>query len=142
MADERIRKRVLPKNGLYQVEFFELEEDEGFFEEESYLSIHSFQKTLVNKNDLSGNHIRVLSIRPRLYSRIHSRLTSPLWIEDLEYAAPLTYQGKMKMDSGESCLVRVVFESTDNLRYFHLFFWDEYDESFLEFLFDDQKKTF
>ena len=136
-----LQLKLRPKNGLYQVEFFELEEDEGFFEEESYLSIHSFQKTLVNKNDLSGNHIRVLSIRPRLYSRIHSRLTSPLWIEDLEYAAPLTYQGKMKMDSGESCLVRVVFESTDNLRYFHLFFWDEYDESFLEFLFDDQKKT-
>ena len=46
----------------------------------------------------------------------------------------------MKTQEGEELLVKVVFENSKDLRYFDLYFWDDYDETFVEFLFDNEKK--
>ena len=46
----------------------------------------------------------------------------------------------MKTQEGEELLVKVVFENSKDLRYFDLCFWDDYDETFVEFLFDNKKK--
>ena len=43
--------------------------------------------------------------------------------------------------AGKELRVKVVFENAKELRYFFLYFWDDYDESYVEFLFDSQRKT-
>lgn len=128
------------RNGEYQVDFYETEDDD-FFDEVSYLPIHTFKKHLINSDDLSGNNIRAISYRPKHHSLIHTRLATPLWITDLEYLEPLTYEGRMMDIEGKELKVKVVFEKATELRYFFLYYWDDYDESFVEFLFDSQRKT-
>lgn len=129
------------RNGEYQVDFFETEDDDDFFDEVSYLPIHTFKKHLINPNDLSGNNIRVISYRPKRHSLIHTRLAAPLWITNLEYLEPLTYEGRMMDAEDKELKVKVVFDNAKELRYFFLYYWDDYDESYVEFLFDNQKKT-
>ena len=129
------------RNGEYQVDFFETEEDDDYFDEVSYLPIHTFKKHLINPNDLSGNNIRVISYRPKRHSLIHTRLAAPLWITNLEYLEPLTYEGRMMDAEDKELKVKVVFDNAKELRYFFLYYWDDYDESYVEFLFDNQKKT-
>ena len=142
ITDGEFKLTTRLRNGDYQVDYFEPEEDEDdFFDEVSYLPINSFKKHLINHNDLSGNHIKMLSYRPRMHSLIHTRFAHPLWITKLEYLEPRTYEGHMKTPGGEELLVKVVFENSKDLRYFELYFWDEYDETFVEFMFDNQEKT-
>ena len=129
------------RNGEYRVDFYETEDDDDFFDDVSYLPIHSFRKHLINKNDLSGNHIKLLSFRPRKYSLIHKRFAKPLWIRNLEYTAPLTYEGHLISDKDGDLLVKVVFENAKELRYFSLFFWDEYGQAFDDFLYDSLEKS-
>ena len=129
------------RNGEYQVEFFETEEDDDFFDEVSYLPIHAFKKKLINKNDLSGNHIKLLSFRRRMHSLIHTRFPKPLWITNLEYLEPLTYEGYMNNDEGDKLRVKVVFENAKDLRYFFLYVWDEYEEAFIDFLYDSKLQS-
>lgn len=128
------------RNGEYKVDFFETEDDDDFFEEVSYLPIHSFKKNLINKNDLSGNHIKLLNYRQRMHSLIHTRFAKPLWITNLEYLEPLTYEGHMKNDLYDDLRVKVIFENAKDLRYFSLYFWDEYDEP-ADFLYDSKLQT-
>ena len=141
ISDREFKLATRLRNGDYQVDYYETEEDDDdFFDEVSYLPIHSFKKHLINHNDLSGNHIRMLSYRPKMHSLIHTRFAHTLWITNLEYLEPQTYEGHMKTQEGEELLVKVVFENSKDLRYFDLYFWDDYDETFVEFLFDNKKK--
>ena len=141
ISDGEFKLATRLRNGDYQVDYYETEEDDDdFFDEVSYLPIHSFKKHLINHNDLSGNHIRMLSYRPKTHSLIHTRFAHTLWITNLEYLEPQTYEGHMKTQEGEELLVKVVFENSKDLRYFDLYFWDDYDETFVEFLSDNEKK--
>ena len=141
ISDGEFKLATRLRNGDYQVDYYETEEDDDdFFDEVSYLPIHSFKKHLINHNDLSGNHIRMLSYRPKMHSLIHTRFAHTLWITNLEYLESQTYEGHMKTQEGEELLVKVVFENSKDLRYFDLYFWDDYDETFVEFLFDNEKK--
>ena len=117
------------------------EVDDDFFDEVSYLPIHAFKKKLINKNDLSGNHIKLLSFRRRMHSLIHTRFPKPLWITNLEYLEPLTYEGYMNNDEGDKLRVKVVFENAKDLRYFFLYVWDEYEEAFIDFLYDSKLQS-
>ena len=142
ITDGEFKLTTRLRNGDYQVDYYETEEDDDdFFDEVSYLPIHSFKKHLINHNDLSGYNIKMLSYRQKMHSLIHTRFAHALWISNLEYIEPQTYEGHMKTPDGEELLVKVVFENSKDLRYFELYFWDEYDETFVEFLFDNQEKT-
>ena len=141
ISDGEFKLTTYLRNGDYQVDYFETEEDDDFFDEVSYLPIHSFKKHLINHNDLAGYHIKILSYRQKIHSLIHTHFDHALWITNLEHIGPQTYEGHMKTPEGEEILVKVVFLSSKDLRYFELYFWDEYDESFVEFLFDNQRKT-
>ncbi len=137
IVDGELKLATRLRNGEYQVDFFETEDDDDLFDEVSYLPIHSFKKNLINKNDLSGNHIKLLNYRQRMHSLIHTRFAEPVWITNLEYLEPLTYEGHIKNDMYEDLRVKVIFESAKDLRYFSLYFWDEYDEA-VEFLYDSK----
>ena len=141
ISDGEFKLTTYLRNGDYQVDYFETEEDDDYFDEVSYLPIHSFKKHLINHNDLTGYHIKILSYRQKIHSLIHTHFDHALWITNLEHIGPQTYEGHMKTPEGEEILVKVVFLSSKDLRYFELYFWDEYDESFVEFLFDNQRKT-
>ena len=138
ITDDACTIEAQPRNGEYLVELFETETEDDYFEELSYYPIHSFRKTLFNRNDLSGNHLRVLSFRPMSHSQIHPRLASPLWVRELKKSGPLTYEGRAVGAEWNELPVRVVFPSQTELRYFHLYFMDE--EVCTAFLFDADTK--
>lgn len=141
IKDGELKLSTRLRNGEYQVEFFETEEDDDFFDEVSYLPIHAFKKKLINKNDLSGNHIKLLSFRRRMHSLIHTRVSKPSWITNLVYLEPLTYEGYINNDEGEKLRVKVVFENAKDLRYFFLYVWDEYEGAFVDFLYDSKLQS-
>lgn len=125
------------RNGEYQVDFFETDQEDDFFDEPSYLPIHSFKKYLINRNDFSGNQIQVSSFRPKQHSRIYTSLNRPLWITDIERVAPLTYEGHIDVPQIGNLPVKVIFENEKDLRHFCLYYWDDYDEAYVDFLFDN-----
>ena len=129
------------RNGEYLVEFFEAEADDEFFDEVEYLPIHSFKKTLINRDDLSGNSIRLMSFRPKEHSVLHTGFAKPIWIRRLDRTAPFSYEGHIEDPEKGDLLVQVLFEGRNDLRYFSLRFWDEYEEAFLDFIYDSKRKT-
>ena len=129
------------RNGRYQVDFFETEEEDDFFDEVTYLPVHSFTNRLINRNDLSGNQIRLISFRPKYHSMMYTRFAESYWIQDLDYIAPMTYEGRLRLTEDVTLRVRVVFEKARELRNFHLCFWDDEYEDYIEFLYDGEQRT-
>lgn len=141
ISDGEYRISTRLRNGEYEVEFFETDEEDDLFDEVSYLSIHKFNKKLINQSDLSGNRIRVISFRPRRHSMMYTRFAEPLWVNRLEYLEPQTYEGHVSIQDHEDILVKVVFDRTKELRYFSLYFYDDYDEDYVDFLYDSQERA-
>lgn len=141
ISDGKYQLATRLKNGEYLVDFYETEDDDDLFDEISYLPIHSFKKHLINPNDLSDNCVRVMSFKPMYYSNIHTKLAVPLWITNLELIGPHSYEGHMKDAAGTDYLVKIEFSKEKDFRYFNLYYWDEYDEAYLDFLFDTESMT-
>ena len=44
----------------------------------------------------------------------------------------------MDSSDGSKLRIKVVFENAKDLRYFYLYVWDEYEEAFIDFLYDSE----
>lgn len=126
------------QNGAYRVEIFEKEEEESFFDDPMFFSLYSFSTTLINKNDLSGRSICLTSVRPRALSALYAKFQKKIWVTGLIQIAPRTYEGEI-CEKDSNTKVRLKVED-DSLRYYSLLFWDEYDNDYLEFIYDSQKR--
>ena len=51
--------------------------------------------------------------------------------------APLTYEGHIDVPQIGNLPVKVIFENEKDLRHFCLYYWDDYDEAYVDFLFDN-----
>lgn len=124
------------RSGVYSVEIFEKEIDEED-DESVFWSIHAMEKELINKNDFSGKHLHVRRFKPSRMSNLFTDFSHQYWIKDLARIDSHTYHGKLLDNGVDSELdVQVTFPNTDELRYFTIAFWDDYEEMYIDFMFD------
>ena len=124
------------RSGIYSSEVFEkeIDEDNG---ESVFWSIHAMEKELINKNDFSGKYLHVRKFKPSRMSNLFTHFSHEYWIVDLTRIDAHTYRGKLLDNGVDSEMdVQVTFPNTDELRYFTIAFWDDYEEMYIDFMFD------
>ena len=129
-------------SGKYQIRIYESEDDESGFEEPDYSEIYYAEETIINKDDLSGKCLNVRKFRPVRFSMLYTSFGEDYWITGLQKTKLGIYSGRLiasGKDMGISIGVR--FSDLDNLRYFCLYFWDDYEEVFEDFMFDSSIGT-
>ena len=126
------------RSGNYFVEIFEKEIDE---EGDIFWSVYSLEKEFINKNDFSGKHLQVREFKPSKMSNLFTRFSHEYWVVSLSRVDSHTYRGKL-MDNGidSELEVQVNFPNIDELRYFTIAFWDDYEEAYIDFMFDAKLK--
>ena len=127
--------------GDYRIEIFEAEDDDSGFDDLTYYSIFECTKKLINKSDLSGHYLHIRKFKPSVGTYIFTNFACEYWVTDFEKAGKGIYEGVLLEDGIQTGLkVQVEFTDTDNLRYFNVSFWDEYEEAYIDFMFDAAKK--
>lgn len=126
------------RSGIYSVEIFERDADD---EENIFWPIHTMEKKLINKNDFTGKHLHVRRFMSGRTSTLFTVFSHEYWIVDLARIDSHTYHGKL-MDNGiDSDLdVQVTFPDLNELRYFNIAFWDDYEETYIDFMFDTKMR--
>lgn len=129
-------------SGDYRIEIFEAEDDDSGFDELTYYSIFECTKKLINRSDLSGHYLHIRKFRPASGSYLFTDFSREYWVTDFEKADKGIYEGLL-LENGDQTGINVQVEFTDsnNLRYFHVSFWDDYDEAYIDFIFDAESKA-
>ena len=124
-------------SGKYQIRIYEAEEDESGFEEPDYNEIYYAEETIINKDDLSGKCLNVRKFRPIRSSILYTQFGEDYWITGLQKTKLGIYSGRLTVGGRDMGLnIGIKFPDYDNLRYFCLYFWDDYEENFEDFMFD------
>ena len=124
------------RSGVYIVEVFESDEDEED-DESAFWPIHTMEKELINKNDISGKHLSIRKFKPSRMSNLYTNFAHQYWIKDLSRVDSYTYHGKLWDNGIEAKMdVEIRFGNIDDMRFFTVAFWDDYEEMYLDFLFD------
>lgn len=133
------------ENAWYDVEIFELEQDDSGFGEEEFYSLGKFNQQLLNPYDMSHRSFKVIRIEKRDDSAETMPLGYSYYVENLEKTEKRdVYEGLMVVEKnlGEvtaALPVHVVFEDIDNPTYVWITFLDEYNEE-MDFLYDTRRK--
>lgn len=127
-------------NGQYAIEIFESEEDDSGFDDSEYYSIHRAKQTLVNKENISGQYMELRKIKPT-GSSILTQFSDKYWITDIQKESRGTYTGRLLVNGKDSGLqLQICFPNPEELRYFHITFWDNEEECYVEFIYDTQMR--
>ena len=128
------------QSGVYTVDVYEAEVDEEE-EETTFWPIYSVEKTLTNKNDITGKHLHVRRFKPSRLSNLYTDFSHQYWVSDLVRIDTHTYQGKLYDNGIEAEFsVEVKFPRVEDMRFFTIAFWDEYEEAYLDFMYDTQMR--
>lgn len=129
------------RNGKYHIEVFEADPDDCDFDEPTYYSIFSKAQELLNKDDMSGNDLRVRQFKLARHSNLFTSFRRTYWVKDIEKVGLDEYAGELYEDAEDTGYkVNISFVDHEDLRYFTMQFWDDYDEMFTDFLFDSEKE--
>lgn len=127
-------------NGQYAIEIFESEEDDSGFDDPEYYSIHKATQTLVNKENISGQYMELRKIKPT-GSSILTQFSDKYWITDIQKESRGVYTGRLLVNGKDGGLrLQICFPNPDELRYFHITFWDEEEEGYVEFIYDTKMR--
>ena len=129
------------RNGKYHIEVFEADPDDCDFDEPTYYSIFSKAQELLNKDDMSGNDLHVRQFKLARHSNLFTSFRRTYWVKDIEKVGLDEYAGELYEDAEDTGYkVNISFVDHEDLRYFTMQFWDDYDEMFTDFLFDSEKE--
>lgn len=138
LEDGRFTMQGYIPNGTctYKIEIFEAEEDDSGFDDLVYYTIFTDTKALINNADMSGKYLHIRKIK-RANSGLLDDFHEDYWISEFHKVAAFTYEGRLiKNGTLSDDRVEVYFPFKDNLRYFYLKFWDDYEEDFIEYILD------
>ena len=136
LVDGRFVTQDALRSGVYTVEIFESEMDEDE-DECTFWPIHTMEKELLNKNDISGKFLHVRTFKPSRLSNLYTELSHQYWVTGLERVDSHTYHGALWDNGIEADIeVEVRFPNIDDMRFFTIAFWDDYEEIYLDFMFD------
>lgn len=132
-------------NGKYNIEVFEIEEDDSGFDELEYYSLGCFEQELINPYDMTGKSLKLLQIERKTNPDNILQLRYNYYIENLEMTDDNSkYRGMMVVEKNDgrkfaALPVIVSFENLDKPNYAWITFVDEYDEQ-MDFLYDTKRK--
>ena len=133
------------ENGWYDIEIFEIIEDEFGFGENEYYSIGKLRQQLLNPYDMSSRNFKIIQIEKKDDENTINSLSYNYYVETLEKTSDKNvYTGLMvvekKTDEVIAALpVSVLFNNIEQPNYVWIAFIDENNEE-MEFLYDTRRK--
>lgn len=90
---------------------------------------------------MSGNDLHVRQFKLARHSNLFTSFRRTYWVKDIEKVGLDEYAGELYEDAEDTGYkVNISFVDHEDLRYFTMQFWDDYDEMFTDFLFDSEKE--
>lgn len=130
------------RNGNYHIEVFEADCDDCDFDEPTFYSIYSKTQELLNKDDMSGSSLVVRQFKLARHSNLFTHFNSAYFVKGIEMTGQDEYEGLLYQDDADTGMrVSIVFVDHEDPRFFTMQFWDDYDECFVDFLFDCEEKV-